>query len=116
MGNGDSDHVCHSVGGDSFNHLKVGGGKEGGDRRTVVTLGEPEGVSCPYGDELISIVTKSMQDHILDAMWLGRAPNHDVEPGTRLRRKDIRAECGEVRTGHDAARRGTLILLIVTTV
>ena len=29
-------------------------------RRTVVILGEPEGVPRPYGEELISIAAKSM--------------------------------------------------------
>jgi hypothetical protein len=79
-------------------------------------LCEPEGIPRPYGDELISIVAESMQHHILDTMRLRRAPDHNVEPNTRLGRKDICAEGGEVRSGHDASRRGTLMVLALAAV
>jgi hypothetical protein len=79
-------------------------------------LCEPEGVPRPYGDELISIAAESMQHHVLDAVGLRRAPDHNVEPNTRLRRKDVCAEGGEVWSGHDAARRGTLVVLVLAAV
>ena len=44
-------------------------------------------------------------------MRLRRAPNHNVEPSTRLRRKEVRAEGSQVRTGHDAAQRGVRLVL-----
>ena len=74
-------------------------------------LGEPEGISRPYGDKLISIATKGMRHHIFDAVRLRRAPDHDVEPSARLRRKEIRAKRGEIRAGHDAARCRVLVVL-----
>ena len=37
-------------------------------------------------------------------MRLRRAPDHDVEPCTRLGREEIRAKSSEVRPTHDAAR------------
>jgi hypothetical protein len=79
-------------------------------------LFEPEGVPRPYGDELISIAAESMRHHIIDAMGLRRAPDHDVEPNTRLRRKNICTEGSEVRARHDAARRGTLMVLVLATI
>ena len=80
------------------------------DRLTVVILCKPEGIPRPYSDELIPIVTKSMRHHILHAVRLRRAPNHNVEPRARLRRKEIRAKGGEIGAGHDAARGRKLVL------
>ena len=79
-------------------------------------LGKPEGIPRPYSDELIPIVTKSMRHHILYAMRLSRAPNHDVEPRTRLRRKEIRAKGGEIGAGHDTTRGRILVLVVVATI
>jgi hypothetical protein len=78
-------------------------------RRTVVILGEPEGVPRPYGEKLVSIAAKSIQHHIIDAVGLRRAPDHDVQPSARPRREKIRAERGEIGAGHDAAGRGVLM-------
>jgi hypothetical protein len=64
------------------------------DGLTVVVLCEPEGISRPYSEKFVSIATKSMQDHILDAVRLRRAPDHDVEPSAGLRCKEIRAKGG----------------------
>ena len=36
-------------------------------------------------------------------MRLRRAPDHNIEPSTRLRRKKIRAKGTEIGTWHDAA-------------
>jgi hypothetical protein len=85
--------------------------KRGG--RTVMVLREPERVSRPYRDETITITTKCMLHHILDAVRLRRAPDHDVEPGLRLGGKEIRAKGGEVWPAHDAARCGTLELVVL---
>jgi hypothetical protein len=82
------------------------------DGLTVVILCEPEGISGPYSEQLVSIVTKSVQDHILDAVGLGRAPDHDVEPSASLGRKEIGAKGGEIRAGHDAARCRVLIVVV----
>ena|SRR5260221_3738823 len=86
------------------------------DGLTVVILCKPEGISRPYGEKLVSIATKSMQDHILDAVGLRRAPDHDVEPSAGLGRKEIRAKGGEIRTGHDAARCRVLMLVVVAAI
>jgi hypothetical protein len=69
-----------------------------------MVLGKPERVSRPYSDELCAVIPKCMQDHVVDAVRLRRAPDHNVEPFTRAWRKEVRAECGEVRPGHHAAR------------
>jgi len=84
------------------------------DRLTVVILGKPEGISRPYSEKFVSIATKSMQDHILDAVGLGRAPDHDVEPSAGLGRKEIRAKGGEIRARHDAA--GCRVLVVVAAI
>jgi hypothetical protein len=84
--------------------------------RTVMVLREPERISGPYGDEPITILTECMLHHIFNAVRLRRAPNHNVEPHQRLRRKEIRTESREVRPSHDAAQRGTLELMILATV
>lgn len=73
------------------------------ESRTIVTFCETEGIPRPCGDEPLTIVAKRMQRHILNAMWLCRAPNHNIEPSARLRRKKIRAKGSEVGTGHNAA-------------
>jgi len=78
-------------------------------QRTVVILGEPEGVPHPYGEELVSIAAKSIENHILDAVGLCRALNHDVQPSTHQQCKEIHAEGSEIRVGHDAVGRGVLI-------
>jgi len=52
------------------------GSWRGKDTRTVVILGGPEGAPRLYGEKL----------HILDAVGLRRAPDHDVEPSARQRR------------------------------
>jgi hypothetical protein len=84
-------------------------------RRTIMISGEPERVPRPYGDEPLTTVSKSMGHHILNAMRLRRAPYHNVKPSARLRRKEIRAKGGEVRTTHDAARgrMGRLLMVVV---
>lgn len=79
-------------------------GGNGGERRTVVIILESERVPRPYGDETLTIVSKRMQHHILDAVRLCGAPDHDVEPCASLRREEIRAKSSKVRSAHDAAR------------
>jgi len=77
-----------------------------GDRdegRTILVFGKPERVSGPNSDKLRAVVPKRMQDHILDAMRLRRAPYHDFKPRTRAWCKEVLAECGQVRAGHHAA-------------
>jgi hypothetical protein len=76
---------------------------------------ETKGIPRPYGNQPLTIVAKRMQHHILNAMRLCRAPNHNIEPITRLRRKKIRAKGSEVGTRHDAAW-GRVRLLVVTAV
>jgi len=81
-----------------------------------VILGKPEGISRPNSEKLISIATKRMQHHILDAVRLRRAPDHDVEPSARLRRKDICAKSGEIGAGHDAAGGRVLMVVVVAAI
>ena len=102
------------MGGDIFNHSEREWRRI--DGLTVVIPCKPEGISRPYGEKFISIATKSMQDHILYAMRLRRAPDHDVEPSAGLWRKEIRAKGGEIRAGHDAARCRVLIVLVVAAI
>ena len=66
-------------------------------------LCESECVARPYGNELLTIISKRVPHHILNVVRLCGTPDHDIEPGARLRRKEIRAKSGEVRSAHDAA-------------
>jgi hypothetical protein len=76
-----------------------------------VILCETKGIPRPYCNQPLTIVAQRTGHHILDAMRLRRAPDHNIEPSTRLRRKKVRAEGGQVRAGHDAARGGVRLVL-----
>ena len=41
-------------------------------------LGKSERVSRPHSNEFCAVTPKCMKDHIVDAVWLRRAPYHDV--------------------------------------
>lgn len=70
-----------------------------------MVFGKPERVTRPNSNELRAVIPKRMQDHIVDAVRLRRAPDHDIEPCARTGRKEVCTERGEVRAGHHAARR-----------
>ena len=70
-----------------------------------MVFGKAERVPRPYSNELRAVIPKRMQNHIIDAVRLRRAPDHNVEPCARRGREEVCTERGEVRAWHHAARR-----------
>ena len=68
-----------------------------------MVLSKPERVPRPHSNKLFAVIPKCMPDHVVDAVRLRRAPDHDVEPCARARRKEVRTKGGEVRAGQHAA-------------
>jgi hypothetical protein len=102
-----------SMGGDIFNHQSKGGGRK---TRTVMGFGKPEGISSPDGHQSIAISAECMLYHILYAVRLRRAPDHDIEPSLGLWSKEISAEGGEVWPWHDATWCWTLMKMVLTAI
>ncbi len=76
-----------------------------------MVFGKPECVPRPHSNEPRAVVPKRMQEHVVDAVRLRGTPDHDVEPCACAGRKEVCAECGEVRAGHHAARRRAQVVL-----
>ena len=56
----------------------------------MMVFGKSEHVLRPHSDEVRAIFPKRMQDHVVDAVPLCRAPDHDIEP----ERKEVCTERG----------------------
>ena len=76
-----------------------------------MVFSKTERVPRPHSDEPRAFFPKCVQYHVVDAMRLRRAPDHNIEPCTRAGRKEVCAERREVRAGHHAARRGAQVVL-----
>jgi hypothetical protein len=74
-------------------------------------LGKPERVPRPHSNEPFAVIPKRMPDHVVDAVRLRRAPDHDVEPCARAGRKEVRTKGREVWAGHYAAWRRAQVRL-----
>jgi hypothetical protein len=95
-----------------FNHQSEGI-KRG---RTVMVFSKAEGISGPSGHQSIAISAECMQYHILDAVWLRRAPDHNIEPILGLWSEQISAEGGEVWSWQDATWCWTLMMMVLTSI
>ena len=64
-------------------------GRERKSGRTIMVFSKTERVPRPHSDEPRAVFPKRMQDHVVDAVWLRGAPDHDIEPFTRTGRKKV---------------------------
>ena len=69
---------CHTqTDEENCDHPKDRSGKRD-KKRTIMILGKSKRVPRPHSNEFCAVTPKGMKDHVVDAVWLRRAPYHDV--------------------------------------